>query len=93
MNVTYTTTADQDKGLEFVTARHNAANPGTPETPVTTLTEAEYLQLRIGSILNSYYLQKVKSDREAILSAYDGADQQTKDAMLGQVQKILGVTI
>ena len=84
MNITFT--ADQDKGIAFALEKHNA-------TVTKPLTIEEFITLHINGIVNTWFSQKVSSNESTIIAAYHGADQATKDVMLAQIQKVLGVTI
>ena len=93
MQLNYTTNDKQDKGISFAAAKYNAANTGTAETPVTPLTDEQYVQLAIGNMLDSWFAQRGQDAEAMVLNAYRGADDATKEAMLVEVSKILSVTV
>mgnify|MGYP001597903874 CR=1 FL=1 len=70
---TYTTTASEDAGLEFVLGRVNLAR-AAENPPKPALTAADYLSARVREILASYQQQQKAVDEGAIMEAYRTAD-------------------
>lgn len=86
-NINLTTTAADEKGLDFVLARVNAARAAeTP--PKAAITKAQYLNALVDLLIIDYKKQYKADFRERAGAALDVAS----NAQVTEVAGILGVT-
>lgn len=85
--LTVTTGANEEKGLDLVLARENAARAAqTP--PKTAITKQQYLQNLVDGCVSDYKRQYKQDLRERTGAALDTANA----AKVSQVAALLGVT-
>lgn len=85
--ITKTTTAQEEKALDFVVARVNAAR-AAEEPPKAAVTKQQYLNAIFNNLIDDYVRQRKADFRERSGAALDVAS----NAQVTEVAGILGVT-
>lgn len=86
-NLTVTTTAADEKGLDFVLAKINTAR-AAEDPPKAAITKAQYLNALVDNLIVDYKRQYKADLRDRVGTALDAAP----NAQVTEVAGILGVT-